>query len=93
MHLLVLARWLAHVMLSSLRGVPKDFERDFNCAHIGCVRKNYKIFVKFIAKKINKAQQQPSGGQKHNFLVCKMLFKWYQSMIGCKSYGPLSDKW
>ena len=36
-----------------------------------CVRKNYTIFTfLFIAEKVNKAQQQHSNGQKHNFPVC-----------------------
>ena len=47
-----------------------------------------------IAEKVNKAaQQQHSGGQKHNFPVCKKIFKWYHSMVMCKSYGLLSDEW
>ena len=49
-------------------------------------------FLIFIVEKINKAQQQHSGGQKHNFPRCKKILKWYHSMIRCKSYGPLSDE-
>ena len=30
---------------------------------------------------------------KHNLPVCKKIFKWYHSMVRCKSYGPLSDEW
>ena len=58
-----------------------------------CVWKKLYNFLFFIAKKVGKAQQQHSGGQKHNFPVFKMIFKWYKSMVRCKSYGPLSDMW
>ena len=98
--------------------------------YTGCVRKNYTVFIFkffFIAEKVNKAQQQHSSGQKHNFLVLKKIvlfvclfllytgsifrgkfkypsvlpygpvnspvFKWYLSMVRCKSYGLLSDEW
>ena len=46
-----------------------------------------------IAENVNKAWQQYSSGQKHNFPVHKKIFKWYHSMVRCKSYGPLSDEW
>ena len=50
-------------------------------------------FQFLIAEKVNTAQQQHSGGQKHNFPVCKKIFKLYHSMVGWKSYDPLSDEW
>ena len=60
--------------------------------HAGCVWKYYKISVLFcflffwIVEEVNKAQQQllHSGGQKHNFPVCKKIFKWYHSIVMCK---------
>ena len=57
-----------------------------------CLKKLYNFHF-FIAEKVNKAQQRDSGDQKHNFPVCKKIFKWYHSMVRCKSYGPLSDEW
>ena len=33
------------------------------------------FFFFFTAEKVNKAQQQHSGGQKHNFPVCEKIFK------------------
>ena len=56
-------------------------------------KKNIYNFQFLITEKVNKAQQQHSSGQKHNFPVCKKFFKWYLSMVRCKSYGPLSDEW
>ena len=50
-------------------------------------------FSFFITEKVNKTQQQHSGPLKHIFSVCKNIFKWYHSMVRCKSYGPLSDEW
>ena len=47
----------------------------------------------FITEKVNKKQKQHSGGQKHNFPVCRKIFKWYHSMVRCKNYGRLSDEW
>ena len=57
-----------------------------------CQKKLYN-FQFLIAEKVNKAQQQHSGGQKHNFPVFKKFLKWYHSMVRCKSYDLLSDKW
>ena len=62
-------------------------------SYAGCVWKKLYNFYFLIVKKVNNAQQQHSNGQKHDFPVCKKIFKWYQSMVNCKSYGPLSDKW
>ena len=56
-----------------------------------CLKKLYNFLFFFIAEKVNKAQQQHSGGQKHNFPVFK-IFKWYHSILRCKSYGPVSDE-
>ena len=50
-------------------------------------------FLYLYCKKANKAQQQCSSDQKHKIPVCKKIFKWYQSMVRCKSYGHVSDKW
>ena len=50
-------------------------------------------FQCLIVEKLNKARQHHSSGQKHNFPVSKRIFKWYHSMVRCKSYGPLSDEW
>ena len=52
-----------------------------------------KIIQLLIAEKVNKARQQHTGGQKHNFPMRKKIFKCYYSMVKCKSYGPLSDEW
>ena len=57
-----------------------------------CQKKLYNFHI-FIAEKVNKARQQHFDGQKHNFHVCKKIFKWYHSMVRCKSYGPLGDEW
>ena len=57
-----------------------------------CQKKIYN-FQFLIAEKVNKARQQHSDGQKHNFPVRKEIFKWYHSMVRCKRYGPLSDEW
>ena len=57
-----------------------------------CQKKLYNFQV-FIMEQVNKAQQQHSHGLKHNIPVCKKVFKWYHSMVKCKSYGPLSNEW
>ena len=67
-------------------------QRKIPGVNTGCVRKKLYNFQSLIAKKVNKARQQHSNGQKHN-LFCVRFFKWYHSMVRCKSYGPLSDEW
>ena len=61
--------------------------------HLKVVSEKLYNFQFLIAEKVNKAQQQHSGIQKHNFPVFKKTFKWYHSIIRCKSNGPLSDEW
>ena len=50
-------------------------------------------FSIFYCRKSKQSTAKHSSGQKHNFPVCKKIFKWYHSMVRCKSYGPLSDEW
>ena len=65
-----------------------------------CQKNNIQFSI-FVAKIINKAQQkkQNKTKQKNTLLVksiifrCKKIFRWYHSMVRCKSYGPLSDEW
>ena len=61
--------------------------------YTGCVREKLYNFQFLITEKVNKAQQQYSGGQSIIFLCVKKVFKWYHSIIRCKSYGPMSDEW
>ena len=42
----------------------------------------------FVCEKVNKAKQQDSSGQKHNFAsAVRRLFKWYHYIVSCKRYG------
>ena len=52
-------------------------------------------FSFFIAKKVKKQNTVKTlQWQKPKVFLCvRSFFKWYHSMIRCKSYGPLSDEW
>ena len=54
-----------------------------------CQKKLYN-FQFLIAEKVNKAQQQHSGGQNIIFLCVRYL---NGIMVRCKSYGPSSEEW
>ena len=49
-------------------------------------------FSIFICRKSKQSTATTLQWPKHNCPVCKKIFKWYHSMVRCKSYGPLSDE-
>ena len=63
------------------------------CSRYRLCHKKLNNFQFLTGEKVNKAQQQHSGGQKHSLPVRKKILKWYHSMVRCKSYGPLRDEW
>ena len=66
------------------------FSKYYMFVQVVSEKKLYNFQI-LIAEKLHKAQHQQFGGQKHNFPVCK-IFKWYHSMVRCKSYGSLTDE-
>ena len=49
------------------------------------------IYIQYSISNCGKRKQSTATDlrwPKHNFPVCKKIFKWYRSMVRCKSYGP-----
>ena len=60
--------------------------------HIQVVSEKIIQFSIFICGKSKQSTATTLRWLKHNCPVCKKIFKWYHSMVRCKSCGLLSDE-
>ena len=83
----ILTAW--HALVEWNSSCQKKYDRNI---YRLCQRK----IIQFSVFNYGKSKQSTATilwWPKHNFSVCKKVFKWYHSIIRCKSYGPMSDEW